>query len=203
VKGDAIARIAPGALRRRLGGVAGLLELLTCCTSRLRTPCCRCLWLFLPRPSPILLSGTFFAPRSICSVAAFTFESSAARANPDVSSETGNTNTMTNASAVIEAPFSAGVERDWCNRLCHWPFHHAPSLVNVSGSAYWTLADPDCTRTPRARPLRRVGPTKAALHHSEVGRTMKRGFTRTGFGAERAKCNDANEMCSQRDGRSR
>jgi hypothetical protein len=35
-----------------------------------------------PDLAPILLLGIFFEPRSTWSVAAFTFESSAARANP-------------------------------------------------------------------------------------------------------------------------
>jgi len=45
-------------------------------------------------PSPILLLGIFFAPLSTCSIPTFTFESSAAEAKSDASSESGNKSSM-------------------------------------------------------------------------------------------------------------
>jgi hypothetical protein len=58
--------------------------------------------------SELLPSRTFFAPLSTWFVPAFTFESSAARTNPDTSRESGTTNTMTNTSRFIGIPLLTG-----------------------------------------------------------------------------------------------
>src|SRR5512132_4561662 len=69
-------------------------------------------------PSPILPSGIFFAPLSTWRVPAFTFESSAASATPDASSESESMHTMTSLRRFIKVFFLGGTKRSvTCDRV--------------------------------------------------------------------------------------